>query len=550
MQMVCAARSPIANGIHFLADVPLDRLAISDLNPRSHRDEARIAEIAEFMGRHGFDPAYALKAYSEGDGYRVFAGGNRLLAARRAGLLTAPVYVHEGLDRSTIWCLAYRDNEQAEKHSRLNPVDVWLDYAVQQEREGWSQVEMAKCLGVSETLVSFRIRLSKTPALHKPALVGQLDETHCCQILRVLVSTKDLEPWLTTEQAQIELVAEVLSKHRGSSAGIKPSVKVVREAAQRWLTLIQAAKQAYESLPEAPWNAQFVRLLADRRVRTEAGVKQALHQIVAQKRRADEDQAARLRAEADSKDCEVRRLQREEAKLRYVSSQAGKLLCGDARELLASAPSGFQLLLTDPPYGGDFQSHRRVTTARKGAIANDDKDDAVALLADVLTKAYPLMAEDATCLIFTGWRNEPEFRQVIQQAGFTIRGSLVWVKNNHGAGDLAGAFAPQHERIIHAVKGNPKLVRRAADVLSGHDCQDSEHPMEKPRDLLRQLIEAVTQPGDTVVDPFFGTGNTLLEAYALGRDFFGIELDEDWHRLAVEAIHHMAEEQCPHDLAS
>jgi site-specific DNA-methyltransferase (adenine-specific) len=171
-------------------------------------------------------------------------------------------------------------------------------------------------------------------------------------------------------------------------------------------------------------------------------------------------------------------------------------------------------------------------------------------LVDVLAGAFPRMAEDATCLIFTGWRYEPEFRRVIEQAGFTIRGSLVWVKNNHGAGDLTGAFAPQHERIIHAVKGNPKLVRRAADVLSGHDAQNSEHPMEKPRDLLRQLIETVTQPGDTVVDPFFGTGNALLEAYTLERDFFGIELDEGWHRQAVEAIHHLAEERCPHDLAS
>ncbi len=548
--MVCATRSPIANGIHFLADVPLGRLEISDLNPRTHRDETRIAEIAEFMGSHGFDPAYALKAYSEGDGFRVFAGGNRLLAARRAGLPTAPVYVYEGLDRSKIWCLAYRDNEQAEKHSRLSPVDVWLDYAAQQEREGWTQAEMAQWLGVSEAMVSYRTRLSKASALHGPASVGQLDETHCCEIVSVLQLTEDLEPWLTTGQAQAELIAEVLSRHRGSSAGIKPSVKVVREAARRWKGLIQAARQAYESLPDAPWNAQFLKLLADQRVRTEAGVKQALHQIVAQKRRADEDQAARLRAEADTKDREVRRLKREEARLQYVASQAGKLLCGDARELLARAPAGFHLLLTDPPYGVDFQSHRRVTTARKGAIANDGKDDAVALLADVLTKAYPLMAEDATCLIFTGWRNEPEFRHVIQQAGFTIRGSLVWVKNNHGAGDLTGAFAPQHERIIHAVKGNPKLVRRAADVLSGHDVQDSEHPMEKPRDLLRQLIEAVTQPGETLVDPFFGTGNALLEAYSLGRDFFGVELDEGWHRLAVEAIHHMAEEQCPYDLAS
>jgi DNA modification methylase len=327
-------------------------------------------------------------------------------------------------------------------------------------------------------------------------------------------------------------------------------VKAVRAAAQRWKSLMQSVADACESLPEEPWRQRFVQSLADNRARTEAIVKQLLSQIVTQKLRAEENEAARLRAAADEKEREIQRLKQAERRLGYIEAQTKKLLWGDARELIAHAPVGFQLLLTDPPYGVEFQSHRRVTTARKEPIANDGKDEALALLADVLTTAIPLMAEDATCLIFTGWRNEPDFRRAIEQAGFTIRGSLVWVKNNHGAGDLTGAFAPQHERIIHAVKGNPKLVRRAADVLSGHDAQNSEHPMEKPRDLLRQLIETVTQPGDTVVDPFFGTGNALLEAYTLERDFFGIELDEGWHRQAVEAIHHLAEERCPHDLAS
>ena len=69
-----------------------------------------------------------------------------------------------------------------------------------------------------------------------------------------------------------------------------------------------------------------------------------------------------------------------------------------------------------------------------------------------------------------------------------------------------------------------------------------DHPNEKPRDLLRQLIEATTAPGDTIVDPFFGSGGSLHEAYAAGRDFFGIELESNWHQAAVDRIYKMAEE--------
>lgn len=504
----------VTSGIRFEPAVPIEQLAISGLNPRSHRDEVRIAEIAELMQAYGFDPAYALKTYWDGAVFQVFAGGNRLLAAQHAGLTTVPVYVYEGLDRSDLWRLAYQDNEQAGKHSQMNPVDIWCDYARRSEQEGWTQEEMARSLGVSQQLVSLRIRLSRGAAFRQPVLDGSLDEGHCQEILAVYQTSSKLDPWLTTDQAQAELVDEVLGSHRGSSAGIKPTVKKVREAARRWKRILQSAVDAFQSLPDEICQGQFVKTLINERVRTEAGVNQTLNQIVNRRRLQEESTATKLRAEADQKEREAQRLLREQHRLAYLEGQTAKLRHGDARAWIAQAPASFHLLLTDPPYGMEFQSNRPVVTDKKPKIANDGKDEALALLADVLTKAYSHMADEATCLIFTGWRWEPEFRRILESAGFTIKGSLIWVKNNHGSGDLAGSFAPKHERIIHAVKGTPKLQRRAADVLSAHAAPTSDHPTEKPRDLLRQLIEATTAPGDVVVDPFAGSGNTLIEAYA------------------------------------
>jgi site-specific DNA-methyltransferase (adenine-specific) len=523
--------------------VPLDQLEISELNPRMHRDEATVSEIAKLMQTHGFDPTCALKVYRDGNRYHVIAGGNRLLAARQAGLETVPVYVYEDLDRQELWSLAYQDNEQAGQHSRVNAIDVCCDCARRIEEDGWTQQQIANTLNVSQTTISQRIRLSRATHLHETLLVGFLDETHCIEILAVYYSTNNLNDWLAAEQAQLELVEEVLNRHRGSSAGIKPTVKVVREAAKRWKALLQAAKDAYAALPDDEARQQFVAVLAADNVRTEAGVARVLNRTIADRRRTDEAEATRLRAEADAREQEAAQMQAEGRRLEFLDSQTARLQLGDARELITQSPAGFSLLLTDPPYGVDFQSKRRVTSGTKPRIENDQQQPALELLADVLNAAYPLMADNATCLIFTGWKLEPQFREIITVAGFEIRGSLIWVKHNHGAGDLTGSFAPQHERIIHAVKGRPQLRRRVPDVLYGRDKQNSEHPTEKPRDLLRQLIETTTVPGDTVVDPFCGSGSTLLEASALERDIFGIELDSHWHQRATESVYQQAREQ-------
>jgi site-specific DNA-methyltransferase (adenine-specific) len=529
-----------------LLDVPVERCDHSRFNTRKTRSDDRIEVLASRIGRNGFERTRALWAVEVDGRYEVFAGGTRLEAARRAGLATVPVFVHEGLCDEDISRKADEDNENDEYHEPVGLLDVWAECHRLWKEEGWTQQQIAEAKACGEATIRLRCKLhTALPDVAKKATVdGILDEGHLIPVSGVSVDVHGFAAWLTTEQAQAELLKEVLAKHRGSSAGIKPTVKVVRDAAKRWKALIQTADDAYQSLPEdGPWREKFVAQLAANHARTESAINHALNQVVDAKRRSDEVAAARLRGEADAREREAQQLRQKQARLTYLQTQTGKLHHGDARALIDQAPPGFDLLLTDPPYGVEFRSHRRVTSRKKDAIANDGKQEALSLLSDILVKSHPLMAEHATCLIFTSWRNEPEFRRIVESAGFTVRGSLVWVKHNHGSGDLTGAFAPRHERIIHAVKGNPKLIRRCDDVLHGKDRQNSQHPHEKPRDLLRQLIEATTELGNVVVDPFCGTGNVLIEAYSLGRDFLGIEIDDTWHRIAEESIHKLAEDR-------
>jgi hypothetical protein len=76
----------------------------------------------------------------------------------------------------------------------------------------------------------------------------------------------------------------------------------------------------------------------------------------------------------------------------------------------------------------------------------------------------PKLATDAHVLVFTHWRTEPRDAGSLEAAGLTLRGSLVtWDKAATGMGDPSTTFAPQHERILHAVKGSPLLLQRASE---------------------------------------------------------------------------------------
>lgn len=191
-------------------------------------------------------------------------------------------------------------------------------------------------------------------------------------------------------------------------------------------------------------------------------------------------------------------------------------------------------LITDPPYGASYQSNRRAEKHKK--IDNDTHDEAMQEMQDCFDAFMPKLKPNAHVFCFCNWRNEPDVREIIEGVGLSIKGSLVWVKNNHGSGDLEGAFAPQHERIIHAVKGKPMLFSRPSDVLTAAKEPTNRHPTEKPVPLLRTIIEAATAEGDVVADPFGGVASTIVAAKQSGRCFWGCEIDDGYYKTGVERI--------------
>lgn len=98
-------------------------------------------------------------------------------------------------------------------------------------------------------------------------------------------------------------------------------------------------------------------------------------------------------------------------------------------------------------------------------------------------------------------------------------------------------LAYRHESAYLLAKGKPELpTTPLSDVIPWTYSGNRLHPTQKPVECLKRIIEALSRPGDIVLDPFAGSGSTCLAAHLAGRRFFGIELDATYHAAAVNRL--------------
>jgi site-specific DNA-methyltransferase (adenine-specific) len=191
---------------------------------------------------------------------------------------------------------------------------------------------------------------------------------------------------------------------------------------------------------------------------------------------------------------------------------------GDCFEELEKLPDEcVDLVLTDPPYGIDYQSNRRVAREKLPKFANDVD---LSWVDGWVDQIHRVLRNDRHFYCFTRFDMYPLFYAAVSRK-FKVKNCLIWVKNNHGSGDLNGSYAPQCEMIIFAVKGKRDLNGpREADVLHCDNVPSAyrHHATQKPVELLRQLIEKSTEPGEVVLDPFAGVGSTGLACLDVRRD--------------------------------
>ena len=209
-----------------------------------------------------------------------------------------------------------------------------------------------------------------------------------------------------------------------------------------------------------------------------------------------------------------------------------RLIPGDAVRLLPRfRAESVDLIVTDPPYptisGGNTTSHRRCSgmlSANDGRIFRHND----VAPTDWLPQAFRILRDPGHCYIFTNFLNLESMMAAARAAGFELHNLLIWRKQNATPNRW---YMKNIEYVILARKGAARRITDAGSMTC-HDFENpvgrKSHPTEKPVDLLRFYIENSSGMGQLVLDPFAGTGSTLVAARSCGRVGLGIEIDPEY----------------------
>jgi len=181
-------------------------------------------------------------------------------------------------------------------------------------------------------------------------------------------------------------------------------------------------------------------------------------------------------------------------------------------------------VITDPPYGINYFSNHYIGENPHSPIENDHE------LFLPLDQLWRIVRDRGVIFAFYSHK-----RPLIDSR---VKNSIVWVKNHWSAGDLEGDFGNQFEMIAFIPKKGFKLKseKRWSNVWHYDRVPPRLHPSEKPIGLISKLVVCGSVEGETILNPFVGSGTTLLAAKRLKRRAIGIELSEAYCQIAVQRL--------------
>ncbi len=242
-----------------------------------------------------------------------------------------------------------------------------------------------------------------------------------------------------------------------------------------------------------------------------------------------------------------------------------KIIKGDCiKEMSKIRDNSIDMIFADPPYNLQLSKTllRPDQSNVKGVNHNWDKFNNFEAYDEFtnnwLSQCKRVLKNDGTIWVIGTYHNIFRVGSAIQNLNFWILNDIIWNKINPMPNFKGNRFTNAHETIIWASKNkkskytfNYKAMKIANDdkqmrsdwslpICSGKErlkkLGETLHPTQKPESLLHRIIISSTKKGDNVLDPFFGTGSTGVVAKRLGRNFIGIDQNQEYIEYARARI--------------
>jgi len=215
---------------------------------------------------------------------------------------------------------------------------------------------------------------------------------------------------------------------------------------------------------------------------------------------------------------------------------------GDCLELMKDIPDkSIDLLLTDPPY--NISKNNNFKTMKRSGIDFGEWDYKFDLI-NWLSEISRIMNDGSSVIIFNDWRNLGVLDNKLNDEGFIGKDIFRWIKSNPMPRNRDRRYITDYEFAIVATSKKSKWVFNrlnntyerpefACPIVSG---KERFHPTQKPVSLMEHLILRHSNANQTIFDPFMGSGSTGVACVNTSRNFIGMELDEEYFKIAKQRI--------------
>lgn len=229
----------------------------------------------------------------------------------------------------------------------------------------------------------------------------------------------------------------------------------------------------------------------------------------------------------------------------WVEIGRARLACGDCRDILPTLPK-VDAVIGDPPYSVSVAGAKVISQPGKG-VRNLDffaGDEDWAAMTGLVVEAYSLATATApkTVIAWCGHRQIGPLTAMLEEGGYSTR-LLFWSKRCPPPSAPGAGFAQSVEQAVYGyLPGRPwnggqyDFNRFEADSYRHGQPGKVDHPTQKPLSLMKWNVDKLTDEGQTILDPFMGSGTTGVASVQMGRDFIGIERETKYFDIACKRI--------------